>query len=292
MEGVILRGIGGFYYVLDDTGTVHTVRAQGKLRRKGTRPKTGDRCLFAPGTGDEDGWILEILPRKNEMARPPVANIDLIAVVLAAKTPNPDLLLADRMMLSAAAAGIPAMLIINKSDLDDERSLAIAEQYAGTGIAVMRVSASAGIGIEALKETLKGKVHAFAGQSGVGKSTLINTLYGLRMATGELSEKIERGKNTTRHCELVPVEDGGMVLDTPGFSLLETPLIDPADLPSYWPEFSGLNAGCFFSPCFHATEPKCAVLGAVAEGKINRERHERYTEVLREMRERWRERYD
>ena len=139
---------------------------------------------------------------------------------------------------------------------------------------------------------LAGKVHALAGQSGAGKSTLVNALYGLNMETGDLSRKIERGKNTTRHCELVPVEGGGMVLDTPGFSLLETDVFDPVELKDYWPEFAGHEGGCFFQPCYHATEPRCVVRDAVEADEIDRQRHGRYVELLDEMKQRWRERYD
>ena len=292
MQGIILRGIGGFYYALDDAGTVHTLRAQGKLRRERMKPKVGDRVELTPGDDEEHGWILRILPRRNDLVRPPVANIDLIAIVVAAATPDPDLLLADRLMLNARRAGIGVKLVINKCDLDPEGAQDIARQYRGADVEPVMVSAGRGEGLEPLREALKGKVHALAGQSGAGKSTLINALYGLRMETGDLSRKIERGKNTTRHCELVPVEGGGMVLDTPGFSLLETELFDPVEMKDFWPEFAEYEGQCFFQPCYHATEPRCAVREAVAGGKIDAQRHERYVALLDEMRQRWRERYD
>lgn len=292
MQGIILRGIGGFYYALDDAGTVHTLRAQGKLRRERLKPKVGDRVELTPGDDDEHGWILQILPRRNELVRPPVANIDVIAIVVAAATPDPDLMLTDRLMLNARRAGIDVRLVINKCDLNPEGAEAIANQYRGAGVEPVMVSAGKGEGLEPLKEILRGKVHALAGQSGAGKSTMINALYGLDMETGDLSRKIERGKNTTRHCELVPVEGGGMVLDTPGFSLLETELFDPVELKESWPEFEKYEGQCFFQPCYHATEPRCAVRDAVAEGEIDAERHGRYVALLDEMKQRWRERYD
>lgn len=292
MQGIILRGIGGFYYAMDDAGTVHTLRAQGKLRRERLKPKVGDRVELTPGDDDEHGWILGILPRRNELVRPPVANIDVIAIVVAAATPDPDLMLTDRLMLNARRAGIDVRLVINKCDLNPESAAEIAAQYRGAGVDPVMVSAGKGEGLEPLKEILKGKVHALAGQSGAGKSTLINALYGLNMETGSLSRKIERGKNTTRHCELVPVQGGGMVLDTPGFSLLETELFDPVELKESWPEFEKYEGQCFFQPCYHATEPRCAVRDAVAEGEIDTERHGRYAALLDEMKQRWRERYD
>lgn len=292
MQGIILRGIGGFYYAMDDAGTVHTLRAQGKLRRERLKPKVGDRVELTPGDDDEHGWILGILPRRNELVRPPVANIDVIAIVVAAATPDPDLMLTDRLMLNARRAGIDVRLVINKCDLNPESAAEIAAQYRGAGVDPVMVSAGKGEGLEPLKEILKGKVHALAGQSGAGKSTLINALYGLNMETGSLSRKIERGKNTTRHCELVLVQGGGMVLDTPGFSLLETELFDPVELKESWPEFEKYEGQCFFQPCYHATEPRCAVRDAVAEGEIDPERHGRYVALLDEMKQRWRERYD
>ena len=275
MQGVILRGIGSFYYALDDEGTVHTLRAQGKLRRERLKPKVGDRVELTPGDDDEHGWILGILPRKNELVRPPVANIDVIVIVVAAATPDPDLMLADRLMLNARRAGIDVQMVINKCDLNPEGAQAIAEQYCGAGVEPMMVSAGKGEGIDELKAALRGKVHALAGQSGAGKSTMINALYGLQLETGDLSRKIERGKNTTRHSELIPVEGGGMVLDTPGFSLLETDVFDPVELKDSWPEFGDFEGKCYFQPCYHATEPRCAVRDAVAEGEINPERHGR-----------------
>ncbi len=292
MQGIILRGIGGFYYAMDDEGAIHTLRAQGKLRRERMKPKVGDRVELTPGDDEEHGWILSILPRRNELVRPPVANIDVIAIVVAAATPDPDLMLTDRLMLNARRAGIDVRLVINKCDLNPDGAAEIVRQYRGAGVEAVMISAEKGEGIDELREILRGKVHALAGQSGAGKSTTINALYGLDMETGDLSHKIERGKNTTRHCELVPVEGGGMVLDTPGFSLLETDVFDPVELKEFWPEFEKHEGQCFFQPCYHATEPKCAVRDAVAEGEIDPARHGRYVELLNEMKQRWRERYD
>ena len=292
MQGTILRGIGGFYYAMDDDGTIHTLRAQGKIRRERLKPKVGDRVELTPGEGEEHGWIHQILPRRNELVRPPVANIDRIVVVVAAATPDPDLTLADRMLINARRAGIEAMLVVNKSDLNPETAADIVNQYRGADVSPTAISASMGEGLDALRQALRGKIHALSGQSGAGKSTLVNALYGLSAETGDLSRKIERGKNTTRHCELIPVPDGGMVLDTPGFSLLETDVFDPVELKESYPEFAEYEGQCFFQPCYHATEPRCAVREAVTEGKIDAQRHERYAALLNEMKQRWRERYD
>ena len=291
MRGILLKGVGGFYYARTEDESVYTLRAQGKLRRDRMKPKVGDRVEFSPGTGEEHGWILRVEPRKNELTRPPVANVDVIAIVVAAATPEPDLLLADRLMLNARRAGIGVQLVVSKCDLDPERAEAICRQYRGADANPIAVSSANGTGIDELREMVKGKIHALAGQSGAGKSTLINALYGLNTETGDLSKKIERGKNTTRHCELIPVS-GGMVLDTPGFSLLESDPFDPVELKDGYPEFAPYEGQSFFHPCYHATEPKCAVLNAVKEGAIDSERHARYVALLEETKERWRERYD
>ena len=291
MNGRILKGIGSFYYVLDDAGAVHQVRAQRKLRRD-RKPKVGDRVEITPGEGEEDGWILGILPRRNELVRPPVANIDVVAIVAAAAAPLPDLLMVDRLMINARRSHIEVMLVISKCDLDEGLAGDILTQYRGAECAPMRVSARTGEGVEALKEALRGRVCALAGQSGAGKSTLINALYGLDLETGGLSRKIDRGRNTTRSCRLIPVEGGGMVLDTPGFSLLETEVFNPVELKDSWPEFAPCEGKCYFQPCYHATEPRCAVRQAVAAGEIDPRRHERYVALLEEMRQRWRDRYD
>ena len=292
MQGTILKGIGGFYYARNDAGEVFTLRAQGKLRRERLKPKVGDRVEMLPGEGEEHGWIQGIMPRRNELVRPPVANIDVVVIVAAAATPEPDLMMVDRLMVNARRAGIDVQLVISKQDLNPQGALAVLEQYRGAEAAPLAVSAATGEGVDALRKRLRGKVHALAGQSGAGKSTLINALYGLTLETGDLSRKIERGRNTTRSCELIPVEGGGMVLDTPGFSLLESEMIEPVTLKDSWPEFAPYEGQCFFQPCYHATEPRCAVRDAVAGGEIDQRRHDRYRELLEDMKTRWKERYD
>ena len=292
MQGTILRGIGGFYTAMDDAGATYTLRAQRKIRRDGMKPKVGDRVEMTPGTGEEDGWVNSILPRRNELVRPPVANIDVIVIVVSCAAPEPDLLLADRMILTARQRGIEAMLAVSKCDLNADRAREIARQYRGAEVNAICISSRTGENINALRDALRGRIHALAGQSGAGKSSLINALYRLELETGDLSAKIERGKNTTRRCELIPLASGGMVLDTPGFSLLDSDLIDPVELQNYYPEFVPYEGGCYFQPCCHATEPKCAVLDAVRAGDVDAQRHERYVLLLNEAKQRWRDRYD
>ena len=292
LQGIVLRGIGGFYTVMDETGELHTLRAQRKLRRDRMKPKVGDRVEMIPGTGEEDGWLQAILPRQNELVRPPVANIDRIVLVAAAAVPEPDMLLLDRMILTARRTGIRPMLVITKCELNPEGARAILNQYRGAEVDAMAVSAHTEENLDALREALKGTVHALAGQSGAGKSSLINALYRMELETGSLSEKIDRGRNTTRASELIPLPGGGMVLDTPGFSLLDGELFDPVELQDSYSEFEPYLGKCYFQPCYHATEPRCSVLNAVKANEIDPERHGRYVELLNEMKIRWRERYD
>lgn len=291
MQGTILKGIGGFFYAMDEQGQVYTLRAQGKLRRERLKPLVGDVVEMEPGTGEEEGWILSIHPRKNQLVRPPVANVDVILIAAAAAAPDPDLAMVDRLILNARMAGIEPRLVVTKTDLAPDTARDIVTQYARAQVSPMAVCSETGEGVDELRASLSGKVHALAGQSGAGKSSLINALYGLDLEIGDISRKIERGKNTTRRCELIPVPGGGMVLDTPGFSLLETAVMEPTQIPNFYPEFAEYEGGCFFKPCLHAHEPKCAVRDAVARGEIDPRRHQRYVEFSDEMLIRWRERY-
>ena len=290
MQGRIIRGIGGFYYVRDAQGAEYTLRARGRFRKEHKTPLVGDEVVFTPGQGEEHGWLDEILPRRSECLRPPAANVSLLLVVCA-PVPLPDLMLVDRLIIRAKRGNMKAALVINKCDLDPTLAETLSRQYAGAGVPILPVSARQARGLDALREIMRGELCCVCGQSAVGKSTLLNALCGLELKTGELSEKIRRGKNTTRHAELI--ERGGVaVLDTPGFSLLETDVFDPVELKESYPEFAEYEGQCFFQPCYHATEPRCAVREAVTEGKIDAQRHERYAALLNEMKQRWRERYD
>ena len=291
MKGVILRGVGGVYHVLDAEGRTHALKAQAKLRHLHMTPMVGDEVLFAPGEGEKYGWLTEILPRRNQLARPPVSNVDMFLAVTAAASPEPDLGLIDRLLLCAQLNRVPASLVVNKRDLSPGAAAEIARQYRGAGVPIFLTGAHADEGIEPLREFLNGKVCALGGPSGVGKSTLINALFGFERTTGGLSMRIERGKHTTRHCELIPVEGGAAVLDTPGFSLLELPLLNPMELSALMPEFSPYAGKCRFSGCMHISEPDCPALNALHAGGIDRERWARYAALAEEMRIRWRERY-
>ncbi len=294
MEGVIVQGRGGLYTARDQEGREYVLRAKKKFRRQGLTPLIGDRITFVPGEiSDEHGWVEEIHPRISQCLRPPVANITLLCIV-AAPQPSPDWLLVDKLMMYAGRQGLHAALIINKTDLDaaGETAQAARRMYAAAGRDVISVSAGQGTGLGDLRPRLQGETCCFAGQSGVGKSTLLNALFSLNQETGDISRRIQRGKNTTRHAQLFSF-DGVQVIDTPGFSLLEfEEAFDPVLLQDYYPEFAAYRGQCRFSPCYHGSEPGCAVLQAVKEKKIDGERMERYHLLLNECRQKWRDRYD
>lgn len=291
MEGSILRGIGSFYTVLCDADRQeYTLRAQKKLRHQKLTPMVGDRVRFSPGQDGEDGWLEEILPRRSVMQRPSVANADMLMLVVAG-VPQPDLLLVDKLILRANAGNMQPAICVNKIDLGDGLAKRMEREYAGTQLRVFAVSARTGEGITALREAMRGKVTCLAGQSAVGKSSLLNSLFGLELETGGLSRKTERGRHTTRRAEMMAL-DGMFVLDTPGFSLLELEeTVEPEAFAQLYPEYNALAGECRFQPCLHDREPGCAVHAAVDRGKLSPERWARYRELLGEVREKWKGRY-
>lgn len=290
MTGSIMRGIGSFYTVLcDEDGQEYTLRAQKKLRHQKLTPMVGDRVRFLPGQGEDNGWIEEILPRKSVMERPSVANADMLMLVVAS-VPHPDLMLIEKLILRAARGNMTPAICVNKIDLGDELAKEIREEFKGTQLRVFAASALTGEGIGELRAAMRGKVTCLAGQSAVGKSSLLNRLFGLELETGGLSRKTERGRHTTRRSEMMAV-DGMMVLDTPGFSLLELPNMEPQDFAELYPEYNELAGDCRFQPCLHDREPGCAVHAAVDAGKLSAVRWARYRELLAEVKENWKGRY-
>ena len=291
MEGSILRGIGSFYTVLcDEDGREYTLRAQKKLRHQKLTPMVGDRVRFTPGQGEEDGWLEEILPRRSMLVRPSVANVDMLMLVVAS-VPAPDLLLCDKLILRATQGSMTPAICVNKIDLGDGLAQQIEAEYAGTQLRVFSVSAHTGEGVGALREAMRGRVTCLAGQSAVGKSSLLNALFGLSLETGGLSRKTERGRHTTRRAEMMAL-DGMFVLDTPGFSLLELEdAIEPEAFAQLYPEYNALAGACRFQPCLHDREPGCAVHAAVDHGELSAARWARYRELLGEVREKWKGRY-
>lgn len=293
MKGTIIRGRGSFYTVRDEYGNIYTLRARRRFRFEHITPLVGDRVDFTPpGQTEEQGWIDEILPRSSICFRPPVANISLFCIVIAPK-PEPDFLLVDKLLIYASKQKLKTCLIVNKCDIDDSLYEKVCLQYKNAGTDIFRVSAVNAVGFDAVRDALKGNICCFSGQSGVGKSTLMNRMLRLELETGEISGKIERGKNTTRHSELFTF-DGFSVADTPGFSLFEDigEAEDPQELQEYYPEFDQYKELCRFQMCFHDHEPGCAVREAVNSGSIASERYERYQILLSQYKERWKNRYD
>ncbi len=291
MRGEIKEGRGGFYTVRDQSGQEHILRAKKKFRREGISPLPGDQVMFVPRGGEEHGWLEEIMQRSSLCLRPPVANVSLLVIVIAIE-PTPDFLLVDKLLIYARMQGIRPLLAVNKSDMTMKLYEEASQVYRHADVPVLAMSAQSGVGLDALAEAMQGELVSFAGQSGAGKSALLSRLMDVDLISGAVSEKIKRGKQTTRHTTLL-YHDGMKVMDTPGFSLLDLPReFDPEDLPNYYPEFQPYSADCRFKPCLHLREPGCAVRKAVQEDKIDKQRMGRYEDLMEQVKLTWRERYD
>ena len=285
-----MKGVGGFYDVLLQDGTVVTCKARGRFRNEHIVPMVGDLVeLSVPENGFAS--IDDLLPRKNALLRPPVSNIDQLVIVVSASVPKPDWLLTDKLLLQAHLLGVQPLLVLNKIDAADEAIVAEFEaDYAA--FPTLLVSSITGKELEALKQALNKKISAFAGQSAVGKSSLLNALFPeLSLETGELAKKTERGKHTTRRAELWPLL-GGAVLDTPGFSLFELEEIPQSALDAAWPEFKDAANRCRFAGCRHGKEPDCAVKALLDAGALTQARFARYIELSQEIEQRRKHRYD
>ncbi len=291
-RGTLIRGIGSFYTVRDEDHREYTLRCKKKFRREKLSPLVGDDVMFSPGQGEEHGWLEEILPRRTVCLRPPVANVTRLVIVIA-PVPEPDLLLVDRQVSRAFSQGMDVLMVVNKCDLDAALADRMRQEYEHTGIRVIAASAKTGAGIEEVRNALADDaLCCFTGQSGAGKSTMLNRLLDLNLETGNISVKISRGKNTTRHTELIE-KNGIRVMDTAGFNLLEAENdLEPGKLRERYPEFIPYEGKCRFRECLHDREPGCAVEEAAKNGMISEGRLERYRALLAETREVWRERYD
>ena len=284
MNGIITKGIGGFYYVKTECGLIEC-HARGKLRKQNIIPQIGDNVEIKLSENEElIGSIEAVLPRKNSFIRPPVANIDNIVITFSVTNPQPNLLLVDKLTASAVSMGVECIICINKIDLSDDKTAEYENAYKKAGFKVILTSSLENKGIDELKAALKDKVSALAGNSGVGKSSLINILDPeLNLKTGDLSSKIRRGKHTTRHSELFPLSFGGFVLDTPGFSSFDISLITKDNLASLFPEISKRSDECRFAGCNHLQEPGCAVLEALYSGEISQSRYNSYITLFEEL---------
>lgn len=289
MQGKIIKGIAGFYYVHVAGSGVYECKAKGIFRKDGVKPLVGDDVeMEVTHEKDMEGNIMRILPRKNELVRPAVANIDQALVVFAVTKPKPHFNLLDRFLVMMETKEIPAILCFNKADIAGDAEIAgLKAVYENCGYPLIFTSAKKEENIDRLKELLQGKTTAVAGPSGVGKSSLINRLQsGVKMGTGSISRKIERGKHTTRHSELIMLGDESYIMDTPGFSSLYAGNMEKEDLKYCFPEFAPYEGKCRFNGCGHIHEPGCAVKQAADEGKIHRIRYEDYVMMYRELQER------
>ncbi|MEL7609879.1 MAG: ribosome small subunit-dependent GTPase A [Bacillota bacterium] len=293
-QGVILKGVGGFYTVLLEGGKRVTCKARGRFRNDGETPLPGDCVLIDEGAGGEGSRIAEIHPRKNLLARPAIANVDQLVVVLALSAPKPDLLLLDKLLIAAENTGIAPVLLLNKLDEADEALKAnIAMQYLPTGYPVLAVSTINGRGLEEFCGLLKNKVSCLAGQSAVGKTSLLNRLIpDADLPVGVLSKRTDRGRHTTRHAELIELPSGGVIADTPGFSMLDPIELEPNALCKLYPEMRKALGRCRFARCLHKDEPDCAVKELIGSGSLSRERYERYVAILNILVEKRKHQYD
>lgn len=287
MRGRIVKGIGGFYYVkTDETGEVYVCRARGIFRKDLKKPLVGDIVdIEITDKDDMEGSIENIHERQNSMIRPAVANVDQAMVIFALSHPDPLPGLLDRFLIRQRCEGIPVVICMNKTDLsDDDARASFADIYALSENEMLFVSAKTGEGEESLKKRLKGRVTVLSGPSGVGKSTIINKLTGSELRqTGELSRKLKRGKQTSTDAELIELDEDTFIIDTPGFSSLEIPDIEPVSLQEFFPEIGAYRDGCYFNACTHIHEPGCAVLDALENKEISRIRYDSYSAIFEEL---------
>ena len=288
MQGKIVKGIAGFYYVHVVESGVYECKAKGVFRKEKIKPLVGDNVeIEILDESEKKGNIVKILPRQNELIRPAVANIDQALVVFAITKPNPHFNLLDRFLVMMESKEIPVVLCFNKEDIATDPQVKELESiYESCGYPLVFVSAKEERGIETIRELLKGKTTAIAGPSGVGKSSIINILQPeADMETGAISTKIERGKHTTRHSELFAIDENSYIMDTPGFSTLYIPGFEKEDLQNFYPEFKEYEPYCRFKGCSHISEPDCGVKEALAEGKISPLRYENYKLLYEELKD-------
>ena len=286
MEGIILKALSGFYYVDGGDGAQTACRGRGKFRHQNLIPLVGDRVRFTP-IGEGAGILDEILPRKNQFQRPAVANIDQLVVIASGAVPVTDPFLIDRVVSIAEGRDCEPVICINKCDLDAAEELY--QTYRKAGFLTLRVSAETGEGIPELAAAIAGKVSAFTGNSGVGKSSILNALEPeFRLQVGEVSDKLGRGRHTTRHVELFRLSSGAIVADTPGFSSFDTEGMElrrPEELQYTFREFAPYLDQCRFTGCAHVKEKGCAVLAAVKAGEIAPSRHASYVRLYEQAKE-------
>ncbi|MEG1448866.1 MAG: ribosome small subunit-dependent GTPase A [Oscillospiraceae bacterium] len=285
IEGLVVKSLGGFYYVKDKDNNEYECRARGLFRNKNIKIVVGD-YVSADIQEEGNGYILDIVPRKNQLVRPPLANIDVLVLVNSVVDPKPNLLVLDELIAIAEYNNIEPIIVFTKIDRQDPKEYE--EIYREAGFKVFCVNNKTCEGTLQLKEELRGKISAFSGNSGVGKSSLLNAINStFNIKTGDTSQKLGRGKHTTRHVELFPLDNSGYIADTPGFSSIETQrfeIIFKEELQNCFREFEPYIDGCKFTGCSHTKEKGCKVLEALEEGKISSSRHNSYVKMYEEAR--------
>lgn len=286
-QGTITKALSGFYYVTADNG-IWVCKAKGVFRIRGITPLVGDHVVFETIQGDE-GMISEILPRKNELIRPPIANIDQALLVFSLVEPDFSPLLLDKFLVHTEKVDVRSIICLSKNDIahNETEIQAYIDYYEKIGYRVIVVSSTLKQGIDQVEKVLSEGVTVFAGQSGVGKSSLLNALSpDLLLETGEISVRLGRGRHTTRHVELIPLQIGGQVADTPGFSQLDFTNIEAEELGNLFVEIAKLASGCKFRGCLHVKEPGCAVKSALESGELAEFRYNHYVQFLQEIKDR------
>ena len=285
VQGILLKCVGGFYYV-EASDIIYECRARGVFRKQGITPMAGDHVLISVEE-DQSATVCDVLERKNWLVRPPVANLDYLVVVVSIADPVPNLLVIDKVLVIAEHRAITPLVVINKSDL--EETAWVADIYRKAGYDCFVISSTDPASVSSLKERLHGKVSAFTGNSGVGKSTILNQFdISHELETGQTSKKLGRGRHTTRIVSLYKMEQGGYIADTPGFSSLDMEKaenIRKEQLPDCFPEFHNYLGKCQFTSCSHTKEKGCKILEAVSAGDITTERHESYVAIYNDIKD-------
>ena len=288
MQGKIIKGIAGFYYIYAEDGNIYECKAKGIFRKDNFKPLVGDNVeITVLNEEEKEGSVTSILPRRNSLIRPAVANVDQAFLIFAMENPKPNFLLLDRFLIMMKQQEIPAVICFNKKDVGEKEEMEkLYEIYTGCGYRVVLSSTYEGEGMDEIHEILKGKTTVVAGPSGVGKSSITNCMQGeVQMETGEISKKLKRGKHTTRHSQVIPVEKNTFLVDTPGFSSLYLTDMKEEELRDYFPEFVMYEPQCRFQGCMHIHEPGYAVKKALSEGKISQQRYDNYLALYEELKE-------
>ena len=293
MNGIIIKGIAGFYYVDAVESGIYECKAKGLFRKEKIKPLVGDNVEIEVSDEEKkEATIVNINKRKNELFRPAVANVDQMMIVMALAKPDPNFGVLDRLLVQAELSDIPAIICFNKEDLADSSVLSSCKIYQEAGYRIIITSIKDGFNAESVKAELKGKTTVLAGPTGVGKSSITKKLApGINMETGSISEKLKRGKHTTRHSQLIIIEENTYICDTPGFTSFSPETIDKETLRYYFKEFGQYEGMCKYNGCVHIHEPNCAVKRAVEEGKISKMRYESYIQLYEEIKSNERSKY-